>query len=139
MFPIYMWVDRYKGLENFKITFDNNYKIEFNKDEGTLSIIKKDITDNNIKNFYSIDKTKGDIDSVNLLIGKNGSGKTNILEMLNLSKEIQEIDYIIIYKSVENNEDFIIEKNGLSKFIKIKEFKEIKLVNIMMIKIIYEK
>ena len=129
MFPIYMWIDRYKGLENFKITFDNNYKIEFNKDESTLSIIKKDITDNNIKNFYSIDKTKGNIDSVNLLIGKNGSGKTNILEMLNLSKERQEIDYIIIYKSVENNEDFIIEKNGLSKFIKIKEFKEIKLEN----------
>ena len=130
MFPIYMYVDKYKGLKEFEITFDNNYEIKYNREEDMLSINKKCESENqNIKNFYSIDKTIGNIDSVNLLIGKNGSGKTNVLEMLNLSKERQEIDYIIIYKSVENNEDFIIEKNGLSKFIKIKEFKEIKLEN----------
>ena len=128
MFPIYMYVNKYKGLKKFKITFDNNYEITYDEKEETLLIEKKG-TENNIKKFYSIERTKGNIDSVNLLIGKNGSGKTNILEILNLSKEIQEINYIIIYKSVENNEDFIIEKNGLSKFIKIKEFKEIKLEN----------
>ena len=128
MFPIYMWVDRYKGLENFEITFDNNYEIKYNREEDTLSINKKCESENqNIKNFYSIDKTKGNVDSVNLLIGKNGSGKTNILEILNLSKEIQEINYMIIYKSIVNNEDFIIEKNGLSKVIKIRNAKEIKL------------
>ena len=126
MFPIYMYVKEYKGLKDFEITFDNNYEITF--ENGRLTINKKE-TENNIKNFYSIDKTNGNIDSVNLLIGKNGSGKTSILEMLNLSKERREIDYMIIYKSVENNEDFIIEKNGSSKFIKIKESKEIKLEN----------
>ena len=130
MFPIYMYVKEYKGLKDFEITFDNNYEIKYNRDKDTLSINKKcESANNNIKNFYSIDKTNGNIDSVNLLIGKNGSGKTSILEMLNLSKERREIDYMIIYKSVENNEDFIIEKNGLSKFIKIKESKEIKLEN----------
>lgn len=130
MFPIYMYVEDYKGLKDFEIIFDNNYEIKYNREKDTLSINKKcESANNNIKNFYSIDKKKGNIYSVNLLIGKNGSGKTNILEMLNLSKERQEIDYMIIYKSVENNEDFIIEKNGLSKFIKIKEFKEIKLEN----------
>ena len=41
MFPIYMWVDRYKGLENFEITFDNNYEIKYNREEDTLSINKK--------------------------------------------------------------------------------------------------
>ena len=129
MFPIYMWVDRYKGLENFEITFDNNYKIEFDKDKGTLSIIKKDITDNNIKNFYSIDKTKGNIDSINLLIGKNGSGKTSILEVLNIfnlgssndNEKVQEIgNHVILYKSSFNNEDFILEKDFLSISIEIK-------------------
>ena len=130
MFPIYMYVKEYKGLKDFEITFDNNYEIKYNRDKDTLSINKKcESANNNIKNFYSIDKTNGNIDSVNLLIGKNGSGKTSILEMLNLSKERREIDYMIIYKSVENNEDFIIEKNGSSKFIKIKESKEIKLEN----------
>ena len=130
MFPIYMYVKEYKGLKDFEITFDSNYEIKYNRDKDMLSINKKfESTNNDIENFYSIHKTNGNIDSVNLLIGKNGSGKTSILEMLNLSKERREIDYMIIYKSVENNKDFIIEKNGLSKFIKIKESKEIKLEN----------
>ena len=80
MFPIYMWVKRYKGLENFGITFDNNYKITF--EDGIT--INKAKTDNNIENFYSIDKTIGNIDSINLLIGKNGSGKTSVLQLLTL-------------------------------------------------------
>lgn len=129
MFSIYMYVEDYKGLKDFEITFDNNYEVRYDKMEKRLSVKKKKTINNNIKNFYSIDKTKGNIDSVNLLIGKNGSGKTNILEMLNLSKEIQEINYMIIYKSAVSSEDFIIEKNGLSKLIKIKESKEIKLEN----------
>ena len=146
MFPIYMWVDRYKGLENFEITFDNNYKIEFDKDKGTLSIIKKDITDNNIKNFYSIDKTKGNIDSVNLLIGKNGSGKTSVLEVLNTlnlgysndNDEIQGINMIILYKSNFNNGDFILEKSPLSMSIEIKEAKKKIKVKEVMNKIEFE-
>lgn len=130
MFPIYMYVEDYKGLKDFEITFDNNYEIKYNRKKNTISIKKKyESANNNIENFYSIDKIKGNIDSVNLLIGKNGSGKTSILEILNLSKERQEIDYMIIYKSVENSEDFIIEKNKSSKFIKMKESKEIKLEN----------
>ena len=130
MFLIYMWVDRYKGLENFEITFDNNYEIKYNREEDTLSINKKCESENqNIKNFYSIDKTKGNVDSVNLLIGKNGSGKTSVLEVLNMlnlgssndNDEIQEINMIILYKSNFNNEDFILEKYPLSMSIEIKE------------------
>lgn len=85
MFPIYMYVDKYKGLKEFEITFDNNYEIKYNREEDTLSINKKCESENqNIKNFYSIHKTNGNVDSVNLLIGKNGSGKTSILEVLNI-------------------------------------------------------
>jgi len=135
-----MWVKGYKGLENFEITFDNNYEIEFEKDEGTLSIIKKNVTDNNIKNFYSIDKTKGNIDSVNLLIGKNGSGKTSILEMLNMNyfekkkrksyfdKLEIEINYMILYKSSKDDENFIFEEQYIAKeFTKRKEIEEIRI------------
>ena len=136
MFPIYMWVDRYKGLENFEITFDNNYEIKYNREEDTLSINKKCESENqNIKNFYSIDKTKGNIDSVNLLIGKNGSGKTSVLRLLTSIPETSDrtffsykeidlsescyvdsskLDYFIIYKDFENKkeEKFIIEKRS---------------------------
>lgn len=130
MFPIYMYVEDYKGLKDFEITFDNNYEIKYNRDKDTLSINKKcESANNNIENFYSIDKTKGNIDSVNLLIGKNGSGKTSVLELLNIlnlgssddNDEIQEINMIILYKSNFNNEDFILEKYLLSMSIEIKE------------------
>ena len=137
MFPIYMYVKEYKGLKDFEITFDNNYEIKYNRDKDTLSINKKcESANNNIENFYSIDKTKGNIDSVNLLIGKNGSGKTRVLELLTLMKKIEsgedwrelvsykkvslfqssnivlsKSDCFIIYKNFENEkeEKFIFE------------------------------
>ena len=149
MFPIFMWVKEYKGLKDFEITFDNSYKIIFNKIEKTLSINKKKLSlDEDIKNFYSIKEEKmiGNIDSINLLIGRNGSGKTSILEVLNLNclnkkdfyKEIKNINYIIIYKScIKNNEDFIFEKYDKTGYglysIKVEEFiknKKIKLDSI---------
>ena len=128
MFPIYMYVKEYKGLKDFEITFDNNYEITF---EGEILTINKIKTDNNIENFYSIDKTIGNIDSVNLLIGKNGSGKTSVLEVLNVlhlgsstnNEEVKKIKgYIILYKSYSNDEDFILEKDFCSMSIEIKEF-----------------
>ena len=142
MFPIYMWVKEYKGLKDFEVTFDNSYKIIFNEIEKTLSINKKDVSiDEYIKNFYSIKEEKmiGNIDSINLLIGKNGSGKTSILEILNLNcfnekflhKKIKKINYIILYKSNINNEDFILEKYDeegyISNFIKIKESQNLRI------------
>jgi len=127
-----MYVEKYKGLKNFGITFDNNYEITF---EGGILTINKTKTDNNIENFYSIDKTKGNIDSVNLLIGKNGSGKTSILQVLTLIpkfgkvflyedaylskpvKDLLKLDYFIIYKDYENKEEekFVIEKCSKNK------------------------
>ena len=141
MFPIYMYVEDYKGLKDFEITFDNNYEIKYNRDKDTLSIKKKcESANNNIENFYSIDKTKGNIDSVNLLIGKNGSGKTSILEMLNMNyfekkkrksyfdKLEIEINYMILYKSSKDDENFIFEEQYIAKkFTKRKEIEEIRI------------
>ena len=125
MFPIYMYVKEYKGLKDFEITFDNNYEIKYNREKDTLTINKKyESANNDIENFYSIGKTKGSIDSVNLLIGKNGSGKTSILEVLNsnliLDIENRNNNIIILYKSSINDEDFIIEGNG-NRFLEIKK------------------
>ncbi len=141
MFPIYMYVEDYKGLKDFEITFDNNYEVKYNREKDTLSINKKcESANNNIENFYSIDKTKGNIDSINLLIGKNGSGKTSILEMLNMNyfekkkrksyfdKLEIEINYMILYKSSKDDENFIFEEQYIAKkFTKRKEIGEIRI------------
>lgn len=141
MFPIYMYVEDYKGLKDFEITFNNNYEVKYNREKDTLSINKKcESANNNIENFYSIDKTKGNIDSINLLIGKNGSGKTSILEMLNMNyfekkkrksyfdKLEIEINYMILYKSSKDDENFIFEEQYIAKkFTKRKEIEEIRI------------
>lgn len=144
MFPIYMYVKEYKGLKDFEITFDNNYEIIF---EGEILTINKIKTDNNIENFYSIDKTIGNIDSVNLLIGKNGSGKTSILQVLGFGNsklgilegdDLDEEDFLpyrnstnsmILYKFT-NDKNFILEireKDGFRKLIFIKVGKDKKI------------
>lgn len=141
MFPIYMYVEDYKGLKDFEITFDNNYEIKYNRKKNTISIKKKcESANNNIENFYSIDKIKGNIDSVNLLIGKNGSGKTSILEILNMNyfekkkrksyfdKLEIEINYMILYKSSKDDKNFIFEEQYIAKkFTKRKEIEEIRI------------
>lgn len=141
MFPIYMYVEDYKGLKDFEITFDNNYEIKYNREKNTISIKKKcESANSNIENFYSIDKIKGNIDSVNLLIGKNGNGKTSILEILNMNyfekkkrksyfdKLEIEINYMILYKSSKDDKNFIFEEQYIAKkFTKRKEIEEIRI------------
>ena len=137
MFPIYMYVKEYKGLKDFEITFDNNYEIKYNREKDTLSINKKcESVNNNIEIFYSIERIKGNIDSVNLLIGKNGSGKTSILEMLNLSYHyFRNKSNIILYKSQKSDKDFILENSregadyGATKFIKAEKFQNMIIKN----------
>ena len=143
MFPIFMWVKEYKGLKNFEITFDNNYLI--NIKDGVLSIERNSDTIN-ISNFYS----NNNIEGVNLLIGKNGVGKTSILELLTLEnyeryisyeciyfEEINRntitdfcnLDYFIIYKNYnygnEFEPDFIIERYSKKKLKNPNKFPQI--------------
>ena len=113
MFPIFMWVKKYKSLENFQVNFDKSYNIEFEYKENRIKklIIKKNI--NKIpKHFYG-----RNIDSINIIIGKNGTGKSSILEMMTLFDRINGtyksyVDYprefLIIYKT-NNEKEFVLE------------------------------
>ncbi|WP_339013673.1 AAA family ATPase [Fusobacterium animalis] len=113
MFPIFMWVKKYKSLENFQVNFDKNYNIEFEYKKNRIKKlrIKKNI--NKIpKHFYG-----RNIDSINIIIGKNGTGKSSILEMMTLFDRINGtyksyVDYprefLIIYKT-NNEKEFILE------------------------------
>ena len=113
MFPIFMWVKEYKSLENFQVNFDKSYNIEFEYKENRIKklIIKKNI--NKIpKHFYG-----SNIDSINIIIGKNGTGKSSILEMMSLFDRVNGIyksyveyprEFLIIYKT-NNEKEFVLE------------------------------
>ena len=139
MFPIFMWVKEYKSLENFQVNFDKSYNIEFEYKENRIKklIIKKNI--NKIpKHFYG-----RNIDSINIIIGKNGTGKSSILEMMALFDRINGTyksyadyprEFLIIYKT-NNEKEFVLEgyhENDDDKyfeFLKIPKDSSIFLVN----------
>ena len=113
MFPIFMWVKEYKSLENFQVNFDKSYNIEFEYKENRIKklIINKNI-DKIPKHFYG-----RNIDSINIIIGKNGTGKSSILEMMSLFDRVNGtyksyVDYprefLIIYKT-NNEKEFVLE------------------------------
>ena len=113
MFPIFMWVKKYKSLENFQVNFDKSYNIKFEYKENRIKklIIKKNI--NKIpKHFYG-----RNINSINIIIGKNGTGKSSILEMMSLFDRVNGIyksyveyprEFLIIYKT-NNEKEFVLE------------------------------
>ena len=113
MFPIFMWVKKYKSLENFQVNFDKSYNIEFEYKKNRIKklIIKKNI--NKIpKHFYG-----RNINSINIIIGKNGTGKSSILEMMSLFDRVNGIyksyveyprEFLIIYKT-NNEKEFVLE------------------------------
>lgn len=113
MFPIFMWVKEYKSLKNFQVNFDKSYNIEFEYKENRIKKLKISKNTNKIpKHFYG-----SNIDSINIIIGKNGTGKSSILEMMSLFDRVNGIyksyveyprEFLIIYKT-NNEKEFVLE------------------------------
>lgn len=85
--------------------FSNEYNIHYNFNKKALKITKKD---NKFVNFFS-----KNISSINLIVGKNGCGKTTLLDLLGL-KSIErykcfnfDTRWFAIYKCGESNEFYM--------------------------------
>lgn len=70
----YIWIEEYKGFVNQGFNLCSEYIYEFSVGDKMLSRKKND---KYIKNFFG-----EDITDVKGIIGKNASGKTNILELI---------------------------------------------------------
>lgn len=105
---IYLWVENFRSIEKQEFFFDKEFNIIYDRvsdsQKRTLRIKK---SKNNL--FYFDDK----ITNITAIIGENGSGKTNILDLLGYSMNDrfthanQMAEYFMIYH-LKNNE-FIIE------------------------------
>lgn len=129
----YIWFSQYKKLENIEINFGGKYKfnlLNHNSDQSEYIVsIKEDTLF--IEGFYSKGIEEKGIISPSIIVGKNGAGKTTIIELivelLNEGEYRNEIfqegliEFIIIY-SVENN--YFIEAST-SKEIEF-DYKDIK-------------
>lgn len=123
MFPIFLWVREYKGLKNFKLNLDSNYEVDLvineNLKDKDILFESLDIKINKqIKNFYS-----KNIDDIKLLIGKNGVGKSTILEILS-TPLLKNEEHLMIYKCCDDTfhiEGYILSDDYLFKFLKNKK------------------
>ncbi|GAB5473849.1 MAG: hypothetical protein Mars2KO_19480 [Maribacter sp.] len=74
----YIWVEEYKNLKNIDFNFKHSDVQEFSYDEGILNVtkLKSDIP----KGFFG-----SNINGITTIVGKNGSGKTNLTELIHYS------------------------------------------------------
>ncbi len=74
MILCYIWIQDFKGFSNQGFNFSTEYSFDFEVSE--LKLTRK-INEKFIQNFFS-----DDITEITGIIGKNASGKTNILELI---------------------------------------------------------
>lgn len=74
---VYLWVEKYKNIENQGFNFSPRFRCEYDKDTQKLDIVDKEETGEFYpKNFF------GDNINVTAIVGENGSGKSSVLELL---------------------------------------------------------
>ena len=97
---LYLYVSKYKGLENKEFNFSSKYKIHYNNELKSLECV------NDVElpeNFWA-----KNIRSVTGIIGKNGAGKTTLIRLLlhsciseGLSEDPENV--IVAYKERKNS------------------------------------
>lgn len=137
---IYVYVKKFRNIENKEFVFSNKFDINFNIENGELNIISK-------KNFFNIFKYDESLCNITAIVGRNGAGKTNLLEIIGGYKRYENeigasCEYFLLYHVEDNN--FVIESintNVLYEFVKNRknlfcayfEFKENKVYNFKFI------
>jgi len=113
---LYIWVEQYKNIINTGFNFSSEYNIAYNKDEKILMINQGNEESLNLYNEVFL--------NINGLIGKNGSGKSNLFSLLKSvfadGPHFMEHHYILVIKQ-SNGDLLIVDKVSYNtdEFIKI--------------------
>lgn len=116
---LFVWVEKFRNIENVGFNFSNQYEINYNKEENEIilntvdgeSALKEDdvkllFNDEKhyLEDFFQIqNKNNVTISQVSALIGKNSSGKSNIIDFILTaistgSRNKLQSNYILVFK-----------------------------------------
>lgn len=117
---VYLWVEEYKNIRNQGFNFSPRFTCKYENGELTIYDKKKECPKNDyIENFF------GNNINITAIVGKNGSGKSSIIEfILDCILDKVESQFILIYdkyyttnitKNIYKNHDFE-KRNDLKDF-----------------------
>lgn len=111
----FIWIDKFRNFEKFGFNLDSSIKFNFDYEKYELSKVEPE---NSINNFFG-----SDISEVTGVIGKNGTGKSNLLELVcklvKGGKTSVDSDFLIITKNkgqFECHHRFRNDKNFVADF-----------------------
>lgn len=120
----FVWVAKFKNLINYGVNLSNNYTYTYNHETHSLH--------REANNTLPNDIFGGNVSDVTAILGINGAGKTNTLELICLalkSKDKINSDYIIVYEK-NNHISYISSiKNDINVFFEVKKKKDHKEIN----------
>ena len=93
---IYLWVEDYKNIHRQGFNFSPRFHCDYDEDNNELTI---DENNDYIENFF------GDNINVTAIVGKNGSGKSSVLELIANYEDLkflQEKNLFLIYQKDEH-------------------------------------
>ncbi|TYQ15859.1 UNVERIFIED_CONTAM: putative AbiEii toxin of type IV toxin-antitoxin system [Acetivibrio alkalicellulosi] len=76
---LYYWVDKYRKIKEQGFNFGGEYIFEYKKENKELIINENS---NYFKDFYNSSNEQSRIVNISAIVGKNGSGKTTVLDAL---------------------------------------------------------
>lgn len=110
---IYLWVEKYRSIEKQGFSFSEDFNVTYNfMPNQTQNLIIKRVSNN--PNLFG-----NKITNISAIIGENGSGKTNLLDLLGFhiddrfQNATQSSCYFMVYH-IEGDQ-FVIEGNGFEK------------------------
>lgn len=76
---LYIYIDKFKGLDDLDINFGGEYRFKFKIEESNLEVEKNELY---LSDFYNIQSNGAKVVNVSSIIGENGTGKSSILQFI---------------------------------------------------------